>query len=122
MRNVYENAHAMRVHVWRRGCGSTRGRDVAVAMLGGAGVLVLLWPTSGQDSNPPKCWNAFGSEVPCEGSSLFPALAVALALFIAMWLDGPAGARRTLTGMTALRREPKFLGSSGCSPTACCRW
>jgi hypothetical protein len=55
-------------------------------MLGGTAVLALLWPTSGQDSMPPKCWNAFGSEVPCEGSSLLAALAVALALFIAMWL------------------------------------
>jgi hypothetical protein len=63
-----------------------RSRDVAVAMLGGTAALVLLGPTSGQDSMPPKCWNAFGSEVPCEGSSLLPALAVALALFIAMWL------------------------------------
>jgi hypothetical protein len=63
-----------------------RSRDVAVAMLGGAAVLVLLWPISGQDSMPPKCWNALGSEVPCDRSSLLPALAVALALFIAMWL------------------------------------
>jgi hypothetical protein len=63
-----------------------RSRDVAVAMLGGTAVAVLLWPTSGRDSMPPKCWNALGSEVPCEGSSLLPALAVALGLFIAMWL------------------------------------
>lgn len=35
---------------------------------------------------PPKCWNTFGSEVSCEGSSLLPALAVALVLFMAMWL------------------------------------
>jgi hypothetical protein len=63
-----------------------RSRDVAVAMLGGTAVVVLLWPTSGQDTMPPKCWNAFGGEVPCEGSSILPALAVTLALFTAMWL------------------------------------
>ena len=63
-----------------------RVRDVAVAVLGGIAVFVLLWPHSGQDSMPPKCWNAFGSEVSCEQSTLPRVLAVAVVLFFMMWL------------------------------------
>ena len=63
-----------------------RARDAAVALAGGVVVIVLLRPTSGQDSMPPRCWNALGREVPCEGSSLWPAVAVAVLLFLVMWL------------------------------------
>jgi hypothetical protein len=63
-----------------------RFRDIAVALLAAVTVWVLRLPTSGQDTSVSKCWNAFGSEVPCEGSSVGLAVVVALVLFAGMYL------------------------------------
>ena len=63
-----------------------RVRDVAGAVLGGIAVFLLLFPHSGQDSMPPKCWNAFGGEVSCDESTLPRVLTAAVVLFLAMWL------------------------------------
>jgi hypothetical protein len=62
-----------------------RVRDVLVALFGAVILLVLRRPTSGQDTSVSRCWNAFGHEVPCEGSSMGLAVAVALALFTVMY-------------------------------------
>ena len=74
-----------------------RIRDVAVAVLGGFVVFLLLWPSSGQDSMPPKCWNTFGSEVSCDQPTLPRVLVVAVALFLLMWLVSVWLARRDRT-------------------------
>ena len=39
---------------------------VAVAMLAGVIVLVLLYPASGVDPLPPRCFSVFGYSVPCD--------------------------------------------------------
>lgn len=62
-----------------------RVRDAAVAFIGGFTVVVYQLPMSGQDSNPPKCWNAFGNEVACQGPKWASALTVAAVLLVIMW-------------------------------------
>lgn len=57
----------------------TRLVDGGLALAAAAGVIIVLQPTSGQDSNPPICWNRLGSEVSCEGT---PWLLVAIVVGI----------------------------------------
>jgi len=71
-----------------------RIRDVVIAVLGGFIIFLLLRPNSGQDSMPPKCWNAFDGEVDCDRSAWPWALVVAVALLVVMWLLSILHARR----------------------------
>ena len=62
-----------------------RIRDVLVAVVGGLAIFLLLQPSSGQDSMPPKCWNALGSEVDCDQSPWPWTPVVAVSLLVVMW-------------------------------------
>ena len=62
-----------------------RIRDLLVALVGGVVVHLWRWPATGQDSQPPRCWNPFGVEVACGQDSLPLAVAVATALLAVMW-------------------------------------
>lgn len=47
----------------------TRLVDGALALAAAGATTIVLQPTSGQDSNPPVCWNRLGYEVSCDGTS-----------------------------------------------------
>lgn len=71
-----------------------RIRDVLVALVGGVVVHLWRWPATGQDSQPPRCWNPFGVEVACGQDPLPLAVAVATALLAVMWATTVARDRR----------------------------
>ena len=60
-------------------------RDVAIALLAGLVVLVLLFPGSGIDRQPPECYSVFGYTVPCEAGWAVAAGA-ATAAVVGLWL------------------------------------
>lgn len=60
---------------------------VAIALLAGVVVLVLLFPFSGVDTNPPQCLSLFGYSVPCgTGLSLAVGVATAGMVGLSLWL------------------------------------
>ena len=60
---------------------------VASALLAGLVVLVLLFPASGIVPIPPRCFSAFGYEVPCGGGLAAAAGAVTAGVVgLALWL------------------------------------
>lgn len=50
---------------WERRGTSTVAK-VVITLLAGLVVLVLLFPGSGVDTQPPECYSVFGYTVPCE--------------------------------------------------------
>lgn len=65
-------------------------RTFVVALLAGLAVLLLLFPGSGIDRQPPECYAMLGYVVPC-GSGLAVAAAAAVAglVGVALWIkDG----------------------------------
>jgi hypothetical protein len=60
---------------------------VAVALLAGLVVLVLLFPASGIEPIPPRCFSVFGYEVPCGGGlGVATGAATAAVVGLALWL------------------------------------
>lgn len=43
-----------------------RRRTIVVALLAGLAVVLLLFPGSGIDRQPPECYSVFGYVVPCD--------------------------------------------------------
>lgn len=61
-------------------------RTIIVAVLAGLAVLLLLFPGSGIDRQPPECYSVLGSVVPCEAwVSWAAAAATAGVVFFARW-------------------------------------
>jgi hypothetical protein len=66
-----------------------RFAKVALALLAGLIVLVLLFPASGVDPIPPRCFSVLGYSVPCGGGLAVTAgAASAAAVGLALWLKG----------------------------------
>ncbi|MCA1569959.1 MAG: hypothetical protein LC798_06480 [Chloroflexi bacterium] len=62
-------------------------RNVALALLAGLVVLVLLFPGSGIDRQPPECYSVFGYVVPCEaGWAVAAGAATAGVVAMVLWL------------------------------------
>lgn len=63
-------------------------RTIVVALLAGLAVLLLLFPGSGIDRQPPECYSMFGYSVPC-GGGLAVAAGAAMAGFVglALWVN-----------------------------------
>ncbi len=60
---------------------------VAIALLGGIVVLVLHFPASGIDTQPPECSSVFGYTVPCEaGWSVAAGVAAAAVIGMMIWM------------------------------------
>lgn len=58
---------------------------LAVAVATGFGVLMLLFPTGGIDTDPPQCFSTFGYTVPCGAElSFVSGLVVAVVLNFAL--------------------------------------
>lgn len=73
-------------HATRR---STRSktRTIVIALAAGLVVLVLLFPGSGIDRQPPECYSVFGYVVPCDAWVAWAAAVAIGGLFgAAMWL------------------------------------
>lgn len=63
-----------------------RTRTFVLALLAGFGVLLLLFPASGIDPQPPVCYSMFGYTVPCDGRLAVVAGAASAALVgFALW-------------------------------------
>ena len=61
---------------------------IIATLLVGLGVLVLLFPASGVDSDPPVCRSVFFYVVPCEAWIAWAAGAAAASLIgLALWVD-----------------------------------
>jgi hypothetical protein len=43
-----------------------RTRTIVVALLAGTAAVLLLFPGSGIDRQPPECYSVFGYVVPCD--------------------------------------------------------
>lgn len=64
-----------------------RARTIVVALLAGLAVLLLLFPGSGIDRQPPECYAMLGNVVPCGGGLAgVAALVVAGVAGAALWL------------------------------------
>lgn len=62
-------------------------RTLLAALLAGFIVLVLLFPASGIDPQPPVCYSVFGYEVPCEAWVSWAAgIVTAVVVGGALWL------------------------------------
>ena len=62
-------------------------RNTAFALLAGLVVLVLLFPGSGIDRQPPECYSVFGYIVPCEdGWAVAAGAATAGVVALVQWL------------------------------------
>jgi hypothetical protein len=62
---------------------------VAIAVLAGLVVLVLLFPVSGVDTQPPECYSVFGYSVPCgDGVAVAAGAAVAAVIGVLFWIAG----------------------------------
>ncbi len=69
-------------------------RTVAVALLAGVAVLLLLFPGSGIDRQPPECYAMLGYVVPCGGGlAVVAAAAVAGLVGVALWIYGRRSSR-----------------------------
>jgi hypothetical protein len=65
------------------------GPAVALAVLAGVVVLVVLFPGSGVDSLPPRCFAFVGYEVPCAGAvAPLAGAGTAVLVFVALRLVG----------------------------------
>ncbi len=61
-------------------------RTIVVALLAGLAVLLLLFPASGIDPQPPVCYSMFGYVVPCDAWVAWAAGAATAGLVgLAMW-------------------------------------
>jgi len=68
-----------------------RARAFVVAVLAGLAVLVLLFPGSGIDRQPPECYAMLGYVVPCGGGlAVVVAAAVAGMVGVALTLSRPS--------------------------------
>jgi hypothetical protein len=62
-------------------------RTVVVALLAGLAVLLLLFPGSGIDRQPPECYAVLGYVVPCGGGLAVAAAATVAGLVgVALWI------------------------------------
>ena len=78
----------------RQGTWSTAAK-VAIAMLAGLVVLVLLFPASGVDTQPPECYSVFGYTVPCGGGVAVAAgTATAAVIGLLVWIAGRGSDKR----------------------------
>lgn len=57
-----------------------------MALLVGLGVLLLLFPGSGIDRQPPECYAMLGYVVPCGGLAVASSAAVAGLVGVALWM------------------------------------
>ena len=57
-----------------------RKRTIVIALLAGLAVLLLLFPASGIDPQPPVCYSMFGYVVPCDAWVAWAAAAAAAGL------------------------------------------
>jgi len=65
-----------------------RARTVAVALVAGFAVLLLLFPGSGIDRQPPECYSMFGYVVPCDAWVAWAAAAATAGLVsFALWTN-----------------------------------
>jgi hypothetical protein len=55
-------------------------RTIVIALLAGLVVLLLLFPGSGIDRQPPECYSMFGYVVPCDAWVAWVAAAAAAGL------------------------------------------
>jgi hypothetical protein len=61
---------------------------VAIAVAAGLIVVLLLFPASGIDPIPPRCFSIVGYEVPCAaGVAWIAGIAAAGLVFAALWLS-----------------------------------
>jgi hypothetical protein len=68
---------------------------VAIAVLAGLVVLVLLFPVSGVDTQPPECYSVFGYSVPCgDGVAVAAGAAVAAVIGVLFWIAGAGRDKR----------------------------
>jgi NADH:ubiquinone oxidoreductase subunit 6 (subunit J) len=65
--------------------GPSSGTKITVALLAGLVVILLMFPASGVDSDPPVCRAMLGYVVPCEAWVAWAA-AAATAGIVAFWL------------------------------------
>ena len=64
-----------------------RTRTVVVALLAGLAVVLLLFPGSGIDRQPPECYSVFGYVVPCDAWVAWAAgAATAGVVGLALWV------------------------------------
>jgi hypothetical protein len=64
-----------------------RTRTIVVGLLAGVVVLVLLFPGSGIDRQPPECYSMFGYVVPCDAWVAWAAgAATAGVVGLALWV------------------------------------
>ncbi len=69
-----------------------RARTFVVALLAGLAVLLLLFPGSGIDRQPPECYAMLGNVVPCGGGlAVVAAIAVTGVVGMALWLRDRRG-------------------------------
>ncbi len=62
-------------------------RTIIIALLAGLVVLVLLFPGSGIDRQPPECYSMFGYVVPCDAWVAWAAgSATAGVVGLALWV------------------------------------
>jgi len=67
-------------------------RSMVFALLAGLVVLVLLFPGSGIDRQPPECYSVFGYVVPCEaGWAVAAGAATAAVIGLLPWLRSRRG-------------------------------
>ena len=63
-----------------------RTRTIVVALLAGLAVVLLLFPGSGIDRQPPECYSVFGYVVPCDAWVAWAAgAATAGVVGLALW-------------------------------------
>jgi hypothetical protein len=72
-----------------------RTRTFVLVLLAGLAVLLLLFPGSGIDRQPPECYSMFGYTVPCGGQLALVAAAMAAGVVgFALWLYDRRPSRR----------------------------
>lgn len=65
----------------------TTAAILAIVVLAGLVVLVLLFPASGVDTQPPACYSVFGYQVPCgDGVAVAAGAAAAAAIGLLLWI------------------------------------
>jgi len=63
-------------------------RTVAIALVAGFAVLLLLFPASGIEPQPPVCYSMFGYVVPCDAWVAWAAGAATAGLVgLALWTN-----------------------------------
>jgi hypothetical protein len=64
-----------------------RTRTIVVALLAGLAVVLLLFPGSGIDRQPPECYSMFGYVVPCDAWVAWAVgAATAAVVGLALWM------------------------------------